>query len=264
MVDCNYKSPTRSYATIFKTQPWKQAVSTFPQGASPLHLFSKLIFCPHQKKYISTTHQANLPEPESPLEEEKTFWRTLRSDLHEAEVLSGFLLQRWQPLWQGVVGTKVWKAWQGKARRAKVATRRAGPVSASPQASPPATAPCTLSMKILERKETVKMLHTDFANWTPHPSNCSYDGLFNLNKCARNSGQSSDVEEVWVVASPNYPIVSLNPQTAALWCKKFRGREGWQMAIPPGKFLRVCNLVETLVFHGFHWGKREIFKFCAI
>ena len=119
MVDCNYKSPTRSYATIFKTQPWKQAVSTFPQGASPLHLSSKLIFCPHQKKYISTTHQANLPESESPLEEEKTFWRTLRSDLHEAEVLSGFLLQRCHPLWRRGFGQRCGRCswcWQGVQR----------------------------------------------------------------------------------------------------------------------------------------------------
>ena len=165
MVDCNYKSPTRSCATIFKTQPWKQAVSTFPQGASPLHLSSKLIFCPHQKKYISTTYQANLPEPESPLEEEKTFWRTLRSDLHEAEVLSGFLLQRCHPLWRRGFGQRCGRCswcWQGVQRSVESwacvsACEPVGLCQPHPRPRPLPQPRALCKTKVEERKETVKV-----------------------------------------------------------------------------------------------------------
>ena len=155
--------PWTCYNPILRTQPFQQEqpVSTFSKNSPSLVLpFDCPIFlpllpnpCEFPPKKSCFIIPAAPTTTTTPLFLAKTFERSLRCNLLWIQVLSGFLLQRWQPLWQGVVGTKVWKAWQGKARRAKVATRRAGPMSASPQASPPATAPCTLSTKTSERKE---------------------------------------------------------------------------------------------------------------
>ena len=134
----------------------EQAHFTFPQNS---------FFALTRKKYISTTYQANLPEPESPLEEEKTFWRTLRSDLHEAEVLSGFLLQRCHPLWRRGFGQRCGRCswcWQGVQRSVESwacvsACEPVGLCQPHPRPRPLPQPRALCKTKVEERKETVKV-----------------------------------------------------------------------------------------------------------